>query len=375
MSLCRVRGQPELGECGQVTTFDGTALTLIDRLGLAFGDTFSPHYSPMAAVLEDRQRYTKGKGKAEPREATETTPLLEAGSSQVSGDEDELHLENSSIPRRRLWKRLILVFFFTFTLCLFVFLALVLLTYSYATRLLYLSPDDVLAKGLVFQGPDKVDVINATDGGLWIRLDARVGVDAGSIINVNTADNEGTPSDLWKSVGRLGIRILGTVSANVATVYVYSDRAFLATVSPQPVHLPITSNPPDDSSWLTPVSVPVFVRPTDNSSDLARFVEDSWRHGAASLRASVPEVAVWGGSPNGKGWRSILTGNFYNVETRLSLPSERFCVFFVCNLNTISQSLLFQVYQSQARIAPCHHSQSLFRSSHSISLQRTRKSS
>ena len=291
---------------------------------------------PMAAVLEDRQRFTKGKGKAEPREATETTPLLESepGSSPVSGDEDELDLGNSSGARRRLWKRLIFVFFFALSLCFFGFLALALLTYSYATRLLYLSPDDVLANGLVFQGPDKVDVINATAGGLWIRLEAKVGVDAGSIIGVNTVADEGTLSDMWKSVGRLGIRILGTVSANVATVYVYSDRALLATVSPQPVQLSITSNPPHDSSWLTPVSVPVFVRPTDNSSDLAQFVEDSWRHGAASLRASVPEVAVWGGSSNGKGWRSMLTTNFYNVETRLSLPSECFCAPFVCNLNT-----------------------------------------
>ncbi|KAF8557506.1 hypothetical protein OG21DRAFT_1406922 [Imleria badia] len=274
----------------------------------------------MAAVLEDQQHYTKGKGKYEPREATETTPLLEAGSSQVSGEEEELDLENSSVAQRRLWKRLIFVFLCTLSLCFLAFLALVLLAYSYATRIFYLSRDDVLANGLIFQGPDKIDVINATDGGLWIRLDARLGVDVGSIIGVNTDEDEGTLSDLWKSVGRLGIHILGTVSANVATVHLYSDQALLANVSAQPLQLPITSNPPHDSSWLTPVSVPVFVRPTDNSSDLAQFVEDSWRHGAASLRASVPEVVVWGGGPDGKGWRSMLGASLHNVETRLSLP-------------------------------------------------------
>ena len=228
----------------------------------------------MAAVLEDQQRCTKGKGKYEPREATETTPLLGAGSSQVSGEE-ELDLENNSVARRRLWKRLIFVFLCTLSFCFLVFLALALLAYSYATRIFYLSPDDVLANALIFQGPDKVDVINATDGGLWIRVDARLGVDVGSIIGANTDNDEGTLSDLWKSVGRLGIHILGTVSANAATVYVYSDQALLATVSAQPLHLPVTSNPPHDSSWLTPVSVPVFVRPTDNSSTLAQFVEDS----------------------------------------------------------------------------------------------------
>lgn len=279
----------------------------------------------MAAILEDQQRYTKGKGKAELRETTETTPLLEAsGSSRVSGDEDYLDLEDSTVARRRLWKRLTYVFCFTLSLCFFVFLALALLAYSYATRLFYLSPDDVLANSLIFQGPDKVDVINATDGGLWLRLDARVGVDAGSIIGVNTDADGGTLIDLWKSVGRLGVRLLGTASANVATVYVYSDRALLATVSAQPVQLPITSNPPHDASWLAPVSIPVFVRPTDNSSDLAQFVEDSWRHGFASLRVSIPKVAVWGGGLSGKGWRNIFTADFHNVRTRLSLPSKYF---------------------------------------------------
>lgn len=292
----------------------------------------------MAAVLEDPQCYTKGKGKAEPRQATETTPLLEAGSSQVSGGEDDLDLVNSSVTRRRLWKRLIFVFILTLSLCLSIFLALGLLAYSYATRFSYLSPDDVLANGLVFQGPEKVDVINATDGGLWIRLDARVGVDAGSILGVNTVDDEGTLETLWKSFGRLGISILGTVTADVATVYVSSDRALLATVSAQPMQLPITSNPPHDPSWLTPVSVIIFVRPTDNSSDFIQFMEDSWRRGDASLRASVPKVVLWGGGPDGKGWRSMLTADFHNVKTRLSLPGRCFCVPFVFNLSTTFSS-------------------------------------
>lgn len=288
----------------------------------------------MAAVLEDQQRYSKGKGKLEPREPTETTPLLEAGSSQVSADEDdELDLGNSSVAHRRLWKRLTLVFFGALSFCLVVFLSVVLLAYSYATRLSYISIDDVPAHALSFQGPDKIDFINVTDGGLWIRVDARVGVDAGSIIGVNTNNDQGTLSDLFKSVGRLGIRILGTVSVSVATAHVYSDQALLANVSAQPVALPITSNPPLDSSWLTPISVPLFVRPTDNTSDLSQFLQDSWRRGAASVLASVPAVSVWGGGPNRKGWKSMLGSNFQDVEIRLSLPSKSVRILFVCILN------------------------------------------
>lgn len=317
------------------TTFDRTAIDKHSHSRQGFLVTiFSPLRSPMAAVLEDQQRYSKGKGKLEPREPTETTPLLEAGSSQVSADEDdELDLGNSSVAHRRLWKRLTLVFFGALSFCLVVFLSVVLLAYSYATRLSYISIDDVPAHALSFQGPDKIDFINVTDGGLWIRVDARVGVDAGSIIGVNTNNDQGTLSDLFKSVGRLGIRILGTVSVSVATAHVYSDQALLANVSAQPVALPITSNPPLDSSWLTPISVPLFVRPTDNTSDLSQFLQDSWRRGAASVLASVPAVSVWGGGPNRKGWKSMLGSNFQDVEIRLSLPSKSVRILFVCILN------------------------------------------
>ena len=289
----------------------------------------------MAAVLlEDPQDFTKGKGKAELRQATETTPLLQAESHEGSiGDEDEQDPQNSLVARRRLWKRLSFVFIFTLLICFIIFLFLALLAYSYTTRLSYVSPHDILATALVFKGPDQVDVINATDGGLWVRLDARVGVDAGSIIGVNT--NPGATGNLWKSLGRLGIRVLGTVTANVAAVHVSSDRgALLANIFAQPVQLPITSNPPHDSSWLTHISIPVFVRPTDNASDLAQFVEDSWRHGRVSVQASIPDVTIWGGSPKRKGWRSMLNADFSNVKTQASLPSGSFYTLFIFNLNT-----------------------------------------
>ncbi|KIJ63603.1 hypothetical protein HYDPIDRAFT_92125 [Hydnomerulius pinastri MD-312] len=276
-----------------------------------------------AAESEDRQNYVKGKGKAKPPElATETTPLLqvEAGSSRSSGD-DELDLESSTTARRQLWSKLIFVFLFTLSLCLVIFLAFVLLAYSYAARLSDVSPEDLLENGLVFEGPDRVDVLNATDGGLWINLEARVGIDAGSIIGVNSDGDEGTLRDVWKSAGRLGIRLLGTVSANLSTVYVYSSRhVLLGTVSSPPISLPITTNPPYDASWLTPISVPLFVRPTNSSSDLVRFVSDSWRHGAASVQVFVSSVEAWGGKPDARGWRSKLSFDFKHLEMQMSLP-------------------------------------------------------
>ncbi|KAF9224835.1 hypothetical protein BS17DRAFT_701623 [Gyrodon lividus] len=275
-----------------------------------------------AAEPGDREHPIKGKGKAEPpQEATENTPLLhaEAGSSQ-SSREDEFDPENNTTGRRQLWTKLLFVFLCTFSLCLVVFLTFVLLAYSYAARLSHVSPEDLLENGLVFQGPDRVDVLNATDGGFWINVEARAGIDAGSIIGVNT-DEEGTLKDLWKSFGRLGIRFLGTITANLSTVYVFSPRqALLGMVSSPPVYLPITANPPYDSSWLTPISIPLFIRPTNDSSDLVRFVENAWSRGAASVRVLVPSIAVWGGAPDASGWRSKLAFDFENLETRISLP-------------------------------------------------------
>ncbi|KAF8842794.1 hypothetical protein BDN67DRAFT_965188 [Paxillus ammoniavirescens] len=277
-----------------------------------------------AAEPEDRPHCTKGKGKAKcPQEVTERTPLLhvEAGTSQSSRDSDELDPESSTVGRRQLWTKLIFVFLSTFLLCLVILITFVLLAYTYAARLSHVSPEDLLENGLVFEGPDRVDVLNATDGGFWIHVEARVGIDAGSIIGVNTNDDEGTLKDLWKSFGRLGIRFLGTVTANISTVYVFSPpQVLLGTVSSPPVHLPITANPPSDSSWLTPISVPLFVRPTDNSSDLVHFVEDAWRRGAASVRAFAPSIAVWGGAPNASGWRSKLAFDFEKLETQISIP-------------------------------------------------------
>ncbi|KAF9238973.1 hypothetical protein BU15DRAFT_88192 [Melanogaster broomeanus] len=255
-----------------------------------------------AARPDDQQDCTRGKGKGRPsQEATESTPLLhvEAGpASSRSSRDDEFGPESTIAARRRLWARLIFVFLSTLSLCLVVLIIGALLAYSYAARLSHVSPEDLLETGLVFEGPDRLDVLNATDGGFWINVEARVGIDAGSIIGVNTDGDEGTAEGL---------------------VEVFSDD-LLGTASSPPVHLPITANPPHDSSWLTPISVPLFVQPTSNSSVLAYFVDDAWRRGAASVRIFVPKVTVWGGNTDASGWRSKLAFEFERLETRISLP-------------------------------------------------------
>lgn len=280
----------------------------------------------MALAMDDPTDYSlcpKGKSKASlPEEPTESTPLLqfEGDSSQSSRTSDNpLDLE-SAVVRQRLYSTLTFVFFTSLFFCLLAFVVIVLIVYSFASRLSDISPQDLLENGLQFQGPSRIDVLNATDGGIWINVDARVGIDAGSILGVNSEGNEGSLKDAWNSIGRLGIRLMGTMSADVSEVYIYSiqQQPLLATVSVPPIELPVTANPPHDASWLTPVSIPFFVQPTNSSSDLAQFVDDVWRNGAVSVRALVSAVTVWGGQLDRKDWRSKLSLTMENVETQVT---------------------------------------------------------
>ncbi|KAG6329352.1 hypothetical protein ID866_9738, partial [Astraeus odoratus] len=284
----------------------------------------------MALVTSDSIHYsagTKGKGRATPLEqSTERTPLLQGDgpSTRSIRDSGDAFDPESATARRRLYSTLSFVFFTTLFFCLLAFVIIVLVAYSLAARLSDVSPKDLLQKGLVFEGPSRVDVLNATDGGLWVNVDARVGIDAGSILGVNSEGNEGSLMDAWNSIGRLGVRLVGAVSADLSEVYLYSPRqALLTTVSVQPLTLPVTTNPPPDTSWLTPVSIPLFVRPTDNASDIAEFVNDTWRAGAVSVRGLVATATVWGGNTHRKGWRSRLRLTLENLETQVKaqLPS------------------------------------------------------
>ncbi|KAG0703538.1 hypothetical protein DFH29DRAFT_435917 [Suillus ampliporus] len=269
----------------------------------------------------------KGKGKARHPEPSEQTPLLlhhsDVAPSQpraTVADED-VDVESSSDARRRLWSKLTFVFLASLSFCIIIFLLLALLAYSFAARLSDVSPEDVLENALVIQGPYRVSVLNVTaDGGAWIRVRARVGIDAGSIMGVNTDDDEGTFYDIWKSFGRWGVKLLDRVTVDVSTAQIFSQRqSLLATVDSPPFELPLTGNPPYDDSWLSPMSLTLFVVPTRNASDINQFVHDSWNSGAASIHASIPSVVVSGGSTNKGGWRQMLRLHRLGVQTKLSM--------------------------------------------------------
>lgn len=282
----------------------------------------------------------KGKGKARHPEPSEHTPLLlnhninDVASSQTrpTDEEDIFDLESSSDTRRGLWSKLTFVFFASLVFCIIAFLLLALLAYSYAARLSDISPQDVLENALVIQGPYRVNVLNVTaDGGIWIQVQARVGVDAGSIMGVNTDNDEGTFNDMWKSLGRLGVKLLDRVTVDISATQIFSQRqTLLCTVNPQTFELPLTVNPPYDDSWLSPISLPLLVIPTQNASDANQFVHESWRSGAAFVHASIPSAVISGGSTNKGGWRRMLKLQRVGIQTDLSLKRE--CSHLLVNM-------------------------------------------
>lgn len=273
------------------------------------------------------------KGKRRAQDPTERTPLLGSSHSSTILDDDP----PPTVVRRRLFSKLTTVFLGSLVVSILVCVALAFLAWSYASRASHVSADDILEEGLVFEGPDRVDVLNITwNGGLWVNIEARMGFDAGSVIGVNPApEGDGVLQDIWKSIGRWGVRTLDRVSVNMSTIYLTSQSdpsVILATIEPTPVEVPLTANPPSDSTWLTPISIPVLIRPTFNTSALIHFVREAWRDGSAAVKADVGTVDVRGGALGESGWRSILHSELSNVRTALRIQSKfrpfhlRFCL-------------------------------------------------
>lgn len=260
------------------------------------------------------------KGKRRAVEPTEQTPLLSESGSQSS----DRHA-SASLTRRRLLSKLLYVFFVSMSLCVFAVVILVLVAWSYASKASGMSPDDIMDHAIVYGGPYRFDVLNTTSSGdLWANVEGRIGVDAGSVIGVNSADDSVFRS-IWKSLGRWGIQQLDSVTVNPSTVRLTSTEdssLIFASVELPPVEVTLTSDPPSDLTWLQAVSIPVLITPTSNSTLLLRLLQDSWKLGVCSVRVSVNHVDLTGGSIRESGWRQMLRTALSNVVTTIHVTSE-----------------------------------------------------
>ncbi|KAI9070310.1 hypothetical protein FKP32DRAFT_1639970, partial [Trametes sanguinea] len=269
------------------------------------------------------RRVDKGKAPARDIEPTEDTPLLASTSGSLSS-RDEIILP----PCRRLYARLLTVFLISLSLCILLFVLIAVIAYSYRSQASRVPPEEILQRALVLQGPDRVEVLNASSSdGLWILVDGRVGLNAGRVVGVDADEGDGLLTRWWKSIGRWGIHQLDRVTVDLSAIQV-SPRAhpdlLLATITIPSLAIPLTANPPPrDYAWLTPMQVPVHIEPTKNASAIVHFVRESWKNGFVSVQATVAEAIVHGGRPGDQGWRSHFVVSRSNVHPviNMKIPS------------------------------------------------------
>jgi hypothetical protein len=268
----------------------------------------------------------KGKGKSRAinnQEPTESTPLLGSRSHDLLSDDDD-EIESTNQSPRTLVSTLTTVFLITLSISILAVLLLVSLAYSYAAQAFQISDDDILNNNLVFHGPDAIDVLNFTwHGDVWLKLDGRVGFDAGAIIGVKPGNNDSLWQGAWKAIGRWGIRNLDTVSLSLSSINITSQddpATLLASVATPPFQIPLTADPPGDLSWLVPMSVPVHIHPSQNFTAWFNFARDSWRSGYAVAQATVSHADIKGG-PEWRTWRSALTMSRSNLTFGLRMKS------------------------------------------------------
>lgn len=275
-----------------------------------------------AAAVQDSDQHPLDKGKARAR-PTERTPLLASPLSPTPSSSNPLSPALSPSPtdpesptthRRRLRTKLLTVFLLTLATTSAVALLLTTLAWSYAAEPARAAPDILLSRALVTRGPDSIDVLNVTsDGDIWVLVSARVGLDAGAAIGVAPDEADGLARTAWKTIGRWGIKRLDHVSVRLSPIDIVppsSPETPLASVHLPPFHLPLTPDPPRGShsalSWLTPLALPVRIRPSQNTSAWLAFARAAWADGHLAATARVPALHLRGGALGDATWRSAL---------------------------------------------------------------------
>ena len=275
--------------------------------------------------IEPRLPVDKGKQRAATPEPSEQTPLLPSGSSRT------IHLSRSrspqeQLPHQSLLRRLLIVFLVTLVASLGVLSLVIFFIHGYSSRVSSLTVRDVLSRGLVTEGPSRIDVLNATrEDGVWLRVSGRVGLDVGSVLRINPDDKDFAWTKLWKSLGRWGVRQVGVVSIELSQITVASSgkpSLTLATLTTPVVELSLSPDSPTNLGWLMSVSIPIRVHTTERAEDLVRFVKESWVSGNISVSGVIPTMRVTGGKVGEHTWKGNFNIERSDVSVTLETKSE-----------------------------------------------------
>lgn len=275
----------------------------------------------------------KGKQRAATPEPSERTPLLPSGSSYILRQPYPHSSPPGPPPHQILLRKLLIIFLATLLACVIVLALVIVFTLSYSSRVSSLTAQDILDRGFIVQGPDRIEVLNATkEDGVWVRVDARVGLDIGNVLGIRPNDTDLIWTELWKGIGRWGVREVGTVSIQLSQITVTSrtDPLLpLAVLTTSPIELPLSPNPPSNLSWLTPISIPINIRPTEHTEALVHFANESWISGIVQVSGTIPSVRVMGGKLGEHTWRDNLNIERLNSSVALSTRSEFLYLIFL----------------------------------------------
>ena len=307
----------------------------------------SLHLSTMSSE-ELSSHADKGKRRAE--DLTERTPLLE--SSSRTEDLDTAPFDS----HRRLRSQLTSVFLVSLSICIISFVIVALFGWSFASKASHLTPEDIINQHLVLVGPNHVDILNITDdGGIWLKVGGQIGLDAGSAIGIGSDPEDGLFIDLWKAIGRWGVHRLERVSVHLSTVTIlpeHNSNATLMAIDIPPIELPLTVDPPRDTSWLTHISTPVHFQVTTNTTLLLQFLKDSWLHGSFAVSTNVGQAYIRGGSLNSDTWRSMFHGTLTNIQTSIHMKCMFLSVFSTIHIYTSLKYRHSQVFRIQGEMYP-----------------------
>lgn len=268
----------------------------------------------------------KGKQRAATPEPSERTPLLPSSSSHTIRQSRPRLSPPEQPPHQNLVRRLLIVFSATLLACVVVLVLILLFALSYSSRVSTLTAQDILDRGLFVEGPDRVDVLNATEeDGVWMRVDCRVGLDMGRLLRIHPSEEDLIWTELWKGIGRWGVRKVGRISVELSQIIVASgseSSLSLAVLTAPAIELPLSPDPPPSLEWLTPISIPINIHPTNRTKDLVSFANESWISGIIQISTTIPSVRVTGGKIRERTWRGSFGAERSNVSISIRVKSE-----------------------------------------------------